>query len=162
MITQQTRNIVSGMSWWEFVTRVAGAGRQRDITDVTGIDATEVTRWKNEGKTPSPQKAAAFARGYGVPVLEAFLAAGFLTADEAGQPPAAEPDWSSLGNDDLLALVRDRMREPAVPGRPIHHSARTARDRAMRRSADEGATREVSGSPDQSADGTSTRNAETG
>lgn len=128
------------MSWWQYVQRVARTSRQRDITDVTGVDATEVTRWKR-GKVPSPDKAAAFARGYKVPVLEAFVAANFLTADEAGVSPDAEPDFTLLTNDDLLELVRARMLEdvdmPREPdgeeGIESYYRDREERERPRRR-----------------------------
>ena len=98
-----------GMSWWTYVERVAQTSRQRDIQDRTGIDATNVTRWKG-GQVPKPDMVAQFARGYGRPVLEAFVEAGFLTATEAKQRPVAAPSIDSLTDDQLLDEIRKRMR----------------------------------------------------
>lgn len=98
------------MSWWEYVQRIADTTRQRDIAERTGIDATNVTRWKS-GQVPKAAMVAEFARAYERPVLEAFVAAGFLTPDEAKVRPAPAPDYSQLTNDELLELVRRRMGE---------------------------------------------------
>jgi len=60
---------------------------------------------------PDPVPVAAFARAYHRPVLEAFIAAGFLTAQEAGEQPTALPlsPVKSLTDDELLDEVRRRL-----------------------------------------------------
>lgn len=133
------------MSWWEYVERIANTSRQRDISDRTGIDATNVTRWKS-GQVPKADLVAQFARGYGRPVLEAFVAAGFLTPEEAKVRPAPAPDFSQLSNDELLELVRQRMGEtdgtatkdagdaPANPPPPPRHLAAARTTKSPRRS----------------------------
>lgn len=98
------------MSWWEYVERVANTTRQRDIAERTGIDPTNVTRWK-AGQVPKPAFVATFARAYGRPVLEAFIAAEFLTPEEAKARPAKQPDLTQLTNRQLLELVASRMRD---------------------------------------------------
>lgn len=99
------------MSWWEYVARIAKTDRQRDISDrVPGLDPSAVSRWKS-GHVPKADMVALFARGYDRPVLEAFLAAGFLTPEEAKARPSLAPDFSRLSNDELLELVRERMGE---------------------------------------------------
>lgn len=103
------------MSWWEYVERTAQTSRQRDISDKTGIDATNVSRWKS-GQVPKPSFVAEFARAYRRPVLEAFVAAGFLTEAEAKVRPAGRPNFSQLSNDELLELVRARMGEGGERG----------------------------------------------
>jgi hypothetical protein len=55
--------------------------------------------------------AVRFARAVGDSPLLALTAAGFLTEAEAKVQPMAAPDFSQLSNDELLELVRSRMRE---------------------------------------------------
>ncbi|WP_131104061.1 helix-turn-helix transcriptional regulator [Ornithinimicrobium sufpigmenti] len=140
------------MSWWDYVERVANTTRQRDIQDRTGIDASNFSRWKT-GQTPRPALVAQFARAYGRPVLEAFVAAEFLTPEEAAERPAAAPSLSTLTDDQLLAEVRARMSEgrdghgqqPAPIGdyddpgglvAQLHDLEDEARQRAAARNAD--------------------------
>lgn len=106
------RNTVVSMRnrWWEYVQRTADTTRQRDISERTGIDATNVTRWKS-GQIPKAETVAHFARTYGRPVLEAFVAAGFLTEAEAKVRPAAAPSLSALSDDELLAETKRRLDE---------------------------------------------------
>lgn len=98
------------MSWWEYVVRTAGTEMPKAMTSVTGIEGPNFSRWKG-GHVPKPDFVAQFARAYGRPVLEAFVAAGFLTPEEAKVRPAPAPDFSQLSNDELLELVRQRMGE---------------------------------------------------
>jgi len=74
------------------------------------------------GVEADPVQAALFARAYRRPVLEAFVAAGFLTPEEADQQPSEPPTLAIVDDDALLAEIRIRMRRgesDAVPrGRP--------------------------------------------
>lgn len=80
-------------SWWEYVQRVSGHALQTEIADRVEINQGTVSRWKS-GESVRPISVAAFARAYDRPVLEAFVAAGFLTtADISAQPRTLEPDW---------------------------------------------------------------------
>lgn len=59
---------------------------QQAIASRAGINQTTVSRWLNGSAPPTnPDKVAAFARAYPnhTTVLEAFVAAGFLTLEEA-------------------------------------------------------------------------------
>ncbi|MBO2464463.1 helix-turn-helix domain-containing protein [Actinomadura violacea] len=83
------------MAWWEYVERVAKGDTQTAIAARIGLSQGGISGWRT--KAPKPETVAAFARGYHRPVLEAFVAAGFLTADEAGitEAPATLADLSS-------------------------------------------------------------------
>lgn len=72
------------MTWWTYVEAHAQGDRQVEIATKVGVDQTMVSRWKAGKTSPQPEPVAAFARAYGRPVLEAFVAAGFLSAEEAG------------------------------------------------------------------------------
>lgn len=92
--------------------RVIGDDRQVDVAHKTGIDQTTISRWLNsEGHSQrvTPQGVAAFARGYGRSVLEAFVVAGFLTAEEAGITYPLTIDLSTISNKELAAEVKRRL-----------------------------------------------------
>jgi transcriptional regulator with XRE-family HTH domain len=57
------------------------------VANRSGVNQTTVTRWLNGSRPRDPAKVAAFARAYPghTTVLEAFVAAGFLTEKEAQQ-----------------------------------------------------------------------------
>jgi len=96
------------MQWWRYVQTVINGDPGRIVYDKTGLDPSVISRWrKGPGR---PDNVAAFARGYGRPVLEAFVAAGFLTAEEAAQLPTAPPSPEHLTDDALLAELGDRLR----------------------------------------------------
>lgn len=95
------------MTWWEYVSKMTPGDTNDTIARAAGVTAPTVSRWKTF--TPRPEAVAAFARAYGRPVLEAFVAAGFLTPEEASEIPSAPPSLASLDDDELLAEVRRRM-----------------------------------------------------
>lgn len=99
---------VDDMTWWMYVRKHCGGDTNTRIAELVGITPSSVGRW-GKGSKPDPSQAAAFARAYGRPVLEAFIAAGFLTPEEARETPSAPPTLASLDDDELLAEVRRRM-----------------------------------------------------
>lgn len=98
------------MSWWTYVTRTSGTESPKAMATKTGIDGPNFSKWK-AGQIPGPQVVAAFARAYDVPVLEAFVAAGFLTAEEARQRPAAQPSWDGIPDAELVRIISRRLLE---------------------------------------------------
>lgn len=97
------------MSWNEYLRQIAGEVGQAEIARAAGVTAPTVSRWLKGNQGVDPVAAANFARHYRRPVLEAFVAAGFLTPNEAKVRPIAAPDYSALSNEELLELVRSRM-----------------------------------------------------
>jgi transcriptional regulator with XRE-family HTH domain len=87
---------IVGMTWPEYVRRVSRGDNQVAIEARTSIDQGTVSRWLRGKTTPSPAQAAKFAQSYDGNVLEAFVAAGFLTAEEAGIPPAAPQGFAAM------------------------------------------------------------------
>jgi transcriptional regulator with XRE-family HTH domain len=71
------------MSWWEFVVETAGTNNQSEIGRRMGIKQPSVSQWR----TSSPKKDTVrrFAAVYGIPVIKAYIAAGYLTEEEARQ-----------------------------------------------------------------------------
>jgi transcriptional regulator with XRE-family HTH domain len=84
------------MTWPEYVRRLSRGDNQVAIEARTSIDQGTVSRWLRGKTTPSPAQAAKFAQGYDGNVLEAFVAAGFLTPEEAGIPPAAPQGFGAM------------------------------------------------------------------
>ena len=84
------------MSWPEYVRRLSQGDNQVAIESRTSIDQGTVSRWLRGKTSPSPAQAAKFAQSYDGNVLEAFVAAGFLTAQEAGIPPAAPQGFAAM------------------------------------------------------------------
>jgi transcriptional regulator with XRE-family HTH domain len=71
------------MSWAAYVKSVIGDDRQTDVAHKTDIDQTTISRWlHDEHRSITPTTVTRFAHGYSVPVLEAFVEAGLLTADD--------------------------------------------------------------------------------
>lgn len=98
------------MSWWSWVVEISGTDSPKAMQAQTGIDSPNFSKWK-AGQVPRAETVAKFARGYGVPVLEAFVAAGFLSEEEARVRPAARQSLSSLDEVDLIKEVLRRAEE---------------------------------------------------
>lgn len=109
---------MSRMEWREYVEQVVGTDRQIDVARKTGVDQTTISRWLNPRENSirlSSQAVAAFARGYGVPVLQAFVVAGFLTKDEASMSEAdLVPDLPSVPAEALAAELNRRFMDGEV------------------------------------------------
>lgn len=74
--------------WADYVASVVGGRTQMQVERETGIAQTTISRWRSsEGATKKPQPAqvARFAQVYGRNVIEAFVAAGLLTKEDAGR-----------------------------------------------------------------------------
>lgn len=83
-----------------------------DFETASGISRTRLVDWR-KGRSVSPDNVRATANAFGTPVLQAFVAAGLLTAEEASQRPDAPIDPSVLSNDQLLAELRRRLERSA-------------------------------------------------
>lgn len=123
------------LSWKDYVERVIGDDKQIEVARRTGIDQGTISRWlradsKDSRASISSQAVRAFAIGYNLPVLEAFVVAGFLTEDEAGQraprlndDPTIFPDWTKLSDarlatelGQIVSEIRRRLVEPRAWG----------------------------------------------
>lgn len=99
------------MSWWKYVERIAPGAQQAEIAKAAGVTPPTVSRWSTGKQGIDPKAAASFARAYRRPVLEAFVAAEFLTEREAKSRPAAVTTIDSWSDDDLIAEIRRRLAE---------------------------------------------------
>lgn len=93
------------MSWWEYVERISAGMSQAAVGERMGMTQSAVNRWRHS--EPKPATVRAFAEAFNRPVLEAFVAAGFLTEEDAGlrEVPA---DLSQVDTDLLLTELRRR------------------------------------------------------
>lgn len=88
--------------WSTYINRLtAGQTQQQAASQIGVADQTTVGRWRSGKTTPKdPAIVAAVAQAYGENVLEAFVAAGFLTREEAGMLPVHGVDFYTLVDDD--------------------------------------------------------------
>jgi transcriptional regulator with XRE-family HTH domain len=101
-----------GMSepgWWVYFRSTAGTEDGATIAQATGVTAPQVSRWKSSKNRPSADSMARFARHYGRPPVEALVAAGYLTADEAGDAIEIERGLDTRSDDELIEEVRRRL-----------------------------------------------------
>lgn len=99
---------LSTMSWWEWVVRVSGKSVPTQIAQEVGINQSAINRWKHGG-VPSADSVKVFAGHYGRPVLEAFVAAGIISAQEAGTLPTPLPDPTELDDKVLVKEIERRL-----------------------------------------------------
>ena len=117
-MTSGIRNI-EDMAWWAYVQKRAKGESNSRIAQAVGVTPSSVSRWGG-GSMPDPAQAAAFARAYGRPVLEAFVAAGFLTPQEARERPSTPPSIDDLTDEELLDEIRKRMLQGRSEGAAMH------------------------------------------
>lgn len=109
-------------TWWQYVQRVTGGASQAAIARAVQVDKSTVWRWTKNTASPIPEVAIRFARAYGRPVTEALVAAGAITADEAGVTTVVvRTKPSELGDDELIEEVRRRMSRHNNPAEEIEH-----------------------------------------
>jgi transcriptional regulator with XRE-family HTH domain/predicted GIY-YIG superfamily endonuclease len=95
--------------WWDYVKDVTRGAQQSEIAEKTGITATTISRWKTAAHGTRPENVTAFARAYDRPVLEALVAAGFLSADEAKVTEVSLPRDPSQMDSAALATEIQRL-----------------------------------------------------
>lgn len=102
--------IYASVMWWDYVQQVAKGAKQAEIAEKAGVNQVTVSRWKKGADSARPENVAAFARAYDRPVLEAFVAAGFLTAEEANVRPGAVHAVSDLDDEALVGEIARRLK----------------------------------------------------
>jgi len=121
---QFARPQTTSMTWYTWLDRISHDDNPTTIARRIKTPASTVTRWR-DGSTPSPTQAAAVARAYGRPVLEAFVAAGFLTEQEARVRPTKPSDLTAHELLDELRVRINRLEmshslETVTAPRPEH------------------------------------------
>lgn len=122
--------------WALYVARlgdVMGKPSQREIAELAGVNQTTVSRWLKGEKIPTDAaQVAAFAQRCGRNPLEAFVAAGFISEEEAGRGIGAESmefledirHHAVLlqAERDVMDLIRDEMAAHVARGVPYPKS----------------------------------------
>lgn len=103
-----THTIAGVNNWWSYVEEVTRDAQQVAVAIHADIDKSHITRWK-QGHEPGVHFVVKFARAYGRNPLEAMVAAGFITADEA-QLREVRVGAEDLTDDQLIDEIRARMR----------------------------------------------------
>lgn len=98
---------VNSVTWLDYVKLWSGGASDTEIAKATGVAISTVGRW--DRSEPKPAHVKAFALKYRRPVLEAFLAAGFLSEEQAGEN-VSSPDLRTLADEQLLREVQLRMK----------------------------------------------------
>ncbi|QBZ30797.1 XRE family transcriptional regulator [Corynebacterium diphtheriae subsp. lausannense] len=68
--------------WWDYITGIIGDSTYSQAATKAGFDKSAFTRWK-KGARADPDFVVKIARAYDANVLEALVAAGFITEAEA-------------------------------------------------------------------------------
>jgi hypothetical protein len=98
------------MDDWSTYLRELTRGEPQDaVGRKAGVNGSTVYRWRHGSRPGRPAEVAALAVAYGGNVLEAFVAAGYLTPEQAGMPPQSPPDWTTVSNEELLEQVAARL-----------------------------------------------------
>jgi hypothetical protein len=106
-----------------------------DVLDKHGADANEagrrmgihpdgIRRWLRHQNEPLVDKVMKFAAAFNEPVTEAFIAAGYMTPNQAGLPVEVKQSIRDLSDDQLLAEVARRLAERPKPVGPVDEVSR--------------------------------------
>lgn len=68
--------------WWKYITGIIGDSTYSEAATKAGFDKSAFTRWK-KGARADPDFVVKVARAYNANVLEALVAAEFITEEEA-------------------------------------------------------------------------------
>lgn len=81
---------------------------QRRVAEEVGTNASVVSRWLSGEMHPNLESIRATAEAFGVPVIEAMLAAEALTEEEVGVKRVS-PDPDLLSDEEIVRQVAKRM-----------------------------------------------------
>ncbi len=102
---------VAQATWWRYVVTVTGNATQKDIAAATGIDQSSISRWQSGANTPRAEAVVTFARTYRRSPVEALVAAGYLSSEDAGvvEMTTLTGDLTRVSIDSLLDEIRRRV-----------------------------------------------------
>jgi transcriptional regulator with XRE-family HTH domain len=117
---------VTAQTWGEWVKQQLdqrGWNYARAATE-SGLPPSAISQWVNRPhQEPSLANIRKLADALGIPILTALVAAGYITSEEAGQPPAPPVDAAELSTLQLLEEIKARVTDhldeldPQPPGR---------------------------------------------
>lgn len=96
--------------WWRYLQGLMGTQTQQEAAEKIGISKSNITRWK-AGARADPDFVVKVARAYKANVLEALVASGFITEQEAALTELMpRMDLKVVSADELADEVRRRAR----------------------------------------------------
>lgn len=130
-------------NWWQYLSELMGNDTPTVAARKAEISASNFTRWK-QGARADPDFVVKIARAYNGNVLEALVAAEFITPEEAGEggnPIDAELRHAlkivQLHGSEMGAIVSEMVRElERVKGLPSGNDELAARRRSNTPPAD--------------------------
>jgi transcriptional regulator with XRE-family HTH domain len=101
--------------WTDYVRRIAENLNQLEIAAKTGISQTNIGRWlRGAPGIPKADNVVQFARAFDQPPVEALMAAGYITPDEAGVKAKLPKTRTPLRDYTDVELV-DELRRRVTP-----------------------------------------------
>jgi transcriptional regulator with XRE-family HTH domain len=101
---------MSHENWAEYVRRTTASMTQTEVAELTGVSQTGIGRWlRGETAAPRAESVVSFARALGQQPVQALVAAGYLTADEAAATIEVRRPLHSYHTDALLDELRRRV-----------------------------------------------------
>lgn len=96
-------------TWSEFVKRVTRDMTQTQAAYMAGVTQTAIGRWvRGDTEAPRAESVVAFARALGAQPVQALVAAGYITVDEAAATIESRQTIRDFGTDELLEELRRR------------------------------------------------------
>ena len=74
---------MNSSNWWKYLEPILQGQSFSEAAKIVGINSSNFTRWK-KGTRADPDFVVKIARAYNRNVLEALVAADFITEEEAG------------------------------------------------------------------------------
>lgn len=100
--------------WAEFCRTLMGDATQTEAAERTGIPQATISRFLSGRRLPTASHAITFARAYDVNPVEAMVAAGLITDDEANMPRTTARDLTVVPTGRLIRELARRDRETEV------------------------------------------------
>ena len=98
-----------GQTWIEYLQQVTSGLTRQQISRITGINVSGVSRWLGGQNRPNADKVIALARGLGRPPIEALIAAGYLEPEDAEGVIEVKRSRRELSDAELLVELQDRL-----------------------------------------------------
>lgn len=116
-------------AWGAFLgqrMRDCGLDTNRDLARASGVPESVISRWRNQGVTPSVEQLRRLRAPLELSILELLVAAGYLSAEEAAVPePVLLPPAPTSGVVEALA-EDDALPEPLRQSLIEHYRALVA------------------------------------
>lgn len=79
------RGMTKAHAWAEYLRAITAGATGRQIAQATGIGEATISRWLKGTTDPAPRQVVTVARAYDIPPLDALIATGYLSEEEANR-----------------------------------------------------------------------------